>query len=162
MTVFSLLVAKDINMDPIDIRLGDSENEYLHIRVSQRLFPENTDYWDGNWLIAAAEVSAGAFRGKLQGYLRTEEFIVFSQELTKLYNNLKGTAQFSTMEGWLEINLTGDGVGHIQADCLLNDNPIIGNTLKFSLEIDQTYIPLLLKSIKQVTQTFPIVGRPSS
>ena len=147
-------------MAPIDIRFGYSQDEYLLISVFQCQFPQNEDFWDGNWLVAAAEVSVGVFTGKMKGYLRTDEFLAFQQELIELYRRLTGTAYFSTMEGWLAIQLTGDGLGHIEAACLLKDDPAGGNKLTFTLEFDQTYIPQILKELTQVIQTYPIVGRP--
>jgi hypothetical protein len=147
-------------MSPVEIRLGYSENEFLLIGVLHREFPQNEDYWDGNWLVATVEVAVGAFRGEVKGYLRTDEFIAFRQEVVELYTRLTGTARFSTMEGWLTIQLTGDGLGHIVADCVLRDEPGTGNKLEFTLEFDQSYLPNILKGLTQVTQTFPIVGRP--
>lgn len=149
-------------MAPVEIRFGHSENEFLLIRILQRQFPQNRDYWDGNWLVATVEVSVGAFRGEVNGYLRADEFALFSQELVELYTKLTGTARFSTMEGWLTLLLTGDGLGHIVAECVLRDEPGMGNKLEFALGFDQTYIPNILNGLTQVSQTFPIVGHSSA
>ena len=63
------------------------------------------------------------------------------------------------MEGWLSIDVTGDGVGHMTIDCELRDEPGIGNKLKFSLATDQTFVRPMVESLQATIAAFPVVGR---
>jgi hypothetical protein len=100
-----------------DIRLGGSEAEYISLTVNGREYSTATDYWDANWLSCKVEIAAGAFRGNVDGMIRTEELENFNGHIRRLYERLDGEAEFSTLEGWLSIRLIGDGRGHIEARC---------------------------------------------
>lgn len=45
-----------------EIALG-SAGSRLRLRVLKRLYPELSDYWDGNWLACEIRAEAGAFSG---------------------------------------------------------------------------------------------------
>ena len=76
-----------------------------------------------------------------------------------LYERLGGEAELTTMEGWLTLRLTGDGRGHIEAECHLCDDPGHGNTLECYLTMDQTFLPPLLRQLAKVLETYPVVHR---
>ena len=140
------------------IRVGGERSEFLAITLLGRSHPTASDYWDGNWVRAAVEVAAGAFRGKVDGDLRTDEFDAFRRELALLDESLAGVASFTTMEGWLSINATGDGRGHIELSCEVRDQPGIGNTLAFRLALDQTYLRQAVAQLGQAVAEFPVIG----
>jgi hypothetical protein len=141
------------------IRLGGEQAEYLALTVNGRERPDATDYWDANRLVCTAEVVAGAFRGRLDCSLRSDELEQFHQQVERLHERLDGEAELTTMEGWLRLRLTGDGRGHVRARCLLCDDPADGNTLECHLAIDQTFLPPLLRQLAKVLETYPVVHR---
>ena len=144
-----------------EIRIGD-EIRFALIKVTGRTYPTRKDYWDGNWLNAEVRVSVGGFRAQVEGNLRAEEFVRFREELASLYDNLSGTASFKTMEEWLSVEISGDGRGHMIAECVAMDRPGWGNSLHFWLGFDQTYMPDMLEQLDKIIELFPIVGeRPS-
>lgn len=142
------------------IRIGGEDTGFLAITVLWRAHPDCTDYWDGNWLRAEVEVAAGGFRGAVAGDLRCDEFVRFHQELSRLYDSLRGVAEFATLEGWLSIRVVGDGLGHMRFECDIKDQPGIGNTLICTFEYDQTFIPPILIQLRRVLREYPVLGEP--
>jgi hypothetical protein len=140
------------------IRFGGAEAEYLALTVHGRNIPDSTDFWDGNWLWCTAEARAGAFRGSVDGVLRNEDLARFLGRLEELIRRLTGVARFDTLDGWLDVQLTGDGRGHIEARCQLCDSPAGGNSLEFRLSLDQTYLPPLAAQVRTALAAFPVVG----
>jgi hypothetical protein len=139
------------------IRIGGVQADYFALTVYGREHPDATDYWDGNWLVCNVEIAAGAFRGCLDISLRTDELKRFHEQVERLNLRLSGAAELTTMEDWLRLRLTGDGRGRVEASCKLED-PASGNTLKFCLVLDQTYLQPLLQELAEVLRTYPITG----
>lgn len=143
----------------MEIRIGHPEREFLSIYVSGRSHPHAIDYWDGNWLDAKVNLSAGGFSGTLYGQVRTTELVAFQKELLTLYETLSGTAEFSTIENWIFIRAIGNGRGHLLWDCMVSDQVggAYGNILNFKLQLDQTFIPDILRSLEQIAVAFPVL-----
>jgi hypothetical protein len=129
------------------------------LTVHGRSHPDATDFWDGNWLDCTAEVTAGAFHGRLDRSLRAGELDRFRGQLARLHETLTGEAVLETMEHWLMIRVAGDGRGHLEASCRLCDGPALGNVLECRLSFDQTFLPTVVRQLETAMQTHPIVGR---
>jgi hypothetical protein len=136
---------------------GDG-SDFLAITLLGRSHWETTDYWDGNWVRAAVVVQAGGFRGSVAGEVRTDELAQFYDQLRRLQQSLEGTATFETMEGWLSIRASGDGMGHMEFRCSVRDEPGIGNTLECTLATDQTCTRTTLAELHSAIQAFPVIG----
>jgi hypothetical protein len=138
--------------------IGKSDSEFLKVQILSRPHGGG-DYWDGNWLDAKIELRAGGFRGRFHAYLRGEELKTFHDALNRLYAFAATEADFETMEEQLRIKIKGDGLGHFEAACVAEDKAGIGNRLSFSLNFDQTEIPIILSGLESVMKEFPVVGR---
>lgn len=115
--------------------------------------------WDKNWVKTNVTVKGGKFSGQYSGDFMTVDFAKFKQELSLLYNNLKGTAKFNDLEGYLELKITGDGIGHFGVDVKACDHPgIYASELTFTMGFDQTVIKDLINQLDIITQQFPIIG----
>ncbi len=141
-----------------EIIIGGSHQNRLRIRVIRRSHPECTDYWDANWQDVLIELDVGAFEARITGDLRAEEFVGFHNELTHLYDTLAGAATFRTLEGWIELVFSIDKMGHILLKGMLLDDPGIGNRLTFRLDLDQSYLPDILRALDDVNARFPVIG----
>jgi hypothetical protein len=146
--------------DSLAFRVGSPNREHVIVRPSRREHPEAEDYDDGNWVYATIEIVAGAFRGTFEAMLRAEEFVRFRDELRPLYEHLAGKATFDTMEGWLRIEVQGDGKGHFHAACEAIDQPGLGNRLTFKIEFDQTELPAIVQGLDAICEAVPLVGAP--
>lgn len=124
------------------------------------MHPRSTDYWDGNWLVAPIDISVGGFTGRAGAGLRAEELRSFRQGLEELYERLSGEARLESMEAWIGLTCVGDGLGHIDVTGYVRDKPGIGNELSFHLSIDQTFLPAIISSLREIEAAYPVIGKP--
>lgn len=148
--------------DTNSVSFRGDHGELLKLSPLYRAYPNEQDYWDGNWVQTEVDVKVGGFRGKFLANLRCEEFAELQQQLEALESELTGKAQFRTMEEWLEININGDGLGRFSLESFVRDDAGIGNRLEFGFSFDQTYIPALLSATRAVTSAFPVRGQANA
>ncbi len=140
--------------DP-DISLGT-----LKLWVYARQFPEATDYWDANWLLATAHCGGqGASVDVYGAFLHTSELKRWLNEVESLHRSLSGQAELATMEPELKVQLTAGERGHVCAKVEITPNHL-SQEHRFHLELDQSYLPTLAWQLRQVLKAFPIVGTP--
>ncbi len=143
--------------------IGRESSNFLKITINNYSFQNTDDYWDGNWLSVRINIKVGGFTGNYGAQLRNTDFIDFKKDLEKIYSNLEGQALFHSMEDYLQINISGDGLGHFKADCMATDDPgIDGNKLAFILAFDQTEIYDMTKMIDKIIENFPLRGNKRS
>jgi hypothetical protein len=142
--------------------IGQETSEFLKVEVLNYDRPENSDYWDANWLKVQIQIKVGAFSGSYIAHLQTMDFYLFEKELKRIYNDLKGVTQFNSIEEWLMVKFIGDGLGHFRVECKACDFPGTGNTLEFEFQIDQTYIPNLIIQVSNILEMFPVKGKPNN
>ena len=53
----------------------------------------------------------------------TIDFEKFKKDLSELYDNLSGSVNFSNIEGYLELKIIGDGIGHFEVNVKACDQP---------------------------------------
>ena len=115
--------------------------------------------WDKNWIRTKVTVKGGNFSGQYVGDFMTVDFERFKQELSKLYDNLNFSASFNTIEGYLDLKIIGNGLGHFEVNVLACDQPGIDESqLKFKMSFDQTQIKDLVYQLDLITKKYPIVG----
>jgi hypothetical protein len=141
------------------IRIGGETAEFLVLTVHGRRLPDSADYWDGNWLNCDVEVAAGAFRGALGGTIRNEDLMRFRGELARLHDQLLGAATLEALEGWICLDLVGDGRGHLEAKGRVCDDPVRGNSLEFRLDLDQSHLPALTRQMDEACRAYPVIGQ---
>lgn len=124
------------------------------------LIKYNSDVdWDKNWIKTKVTIKGGKFSGQYLGDFMTIDFEKFKQELSILYNNLQGIANFNDLESYLELKITGDGIGHFEVDVKACDQPgVNASELTFTMGFDQTEIKELVNQLDRITKQFPITG----
>jgi hypothetical protein len=138
----------------MSLSIGCSEHEHVKIIINQYEDSPTGGATDYNWLLCTVDVSFGKFTGTFSANFQSYDFIKFTQELKKLYACLKGTATFNTLEGQLEIKLTGNGNGTIELTGMCMDSVGVGNQLSFSTELDQTYLPSSIAELEDILNGF--------
>jgi hypothetical protein len=136
--------------------LGQSEHERIEIDVLRYERAPVGEYYDDNWLTSQIRIRAGGFSGQVDAAILTPELSAFLTALRPLYKTLSGMAEFSTMEGQLQLRLVGDGKGHIALTGEVADQPGIGNRLHFSLQLDQSQLRASIDELAKVTAEFPV------
>jgi carbon monoxide dehydrogenase subunit G len=145
-----------------EILIGHLESQHVVLRPLSRSHPGLFDHRDGNWIDCEVQISVGGFRASFRADLRSEEFQAFLEEIESLSRTLDGTASFTSMEGQVALFLSGDGKGHIRVDGEAIDAAGSGNRLKFSFELDQTYLPAIGRSLEYLLAAFPVTGSPDA
>ena len=141
-------------------RLCGDDGDFLEIVVGHPTQSDTDDYWDANWISAGIRVEVGSFKGHVAASLRREDFPVFRDGLKKLYTDLAGEAKFTTLEEWIELEITGDGRGHFTAGGFVIDNLWGKNRLVFEIQFDQTELPRLIKELNAIVAQRPVLGSP--
>jgi hypothetical protein len=127
--------------------IGGQESEYVRVAILG-------DNGDG-WFSAEVEVAVGAFRGTYAANFNSWAFSNFRGDLKRLYRSVSGSASFTSYEQQLEITMTCNAQGHIEARGEAVDLAGTGNRLVFRLEIDQTYLPKILADLQSALERFP-------
>jgi hypothetical protein len=110
--------------------------------------------------MAVVELEADGFRGMAAGDLRAEEIASFYYQLNQLQESLSGTAEFETMEGWLNIRIEGNRRGQMTCQCVLRDQGRSRSQLECTIDCDQTFSRLTLTDLKKAMHEFPVIGQP--
>ncbi|MDB5156964.1 MAG: hypothetical protein JWR50_1671 [Mucilaginibacter sp.] len=108
------------------------------------------------WLRSKVTVKAGVFSGEYFVDFEASFFESFKEKVSDLYDNFLGGAMFYDEENHLEIRIYGNGRGKFEVDVKASDNPYNGGYLSFKMNIDQTYIMPLVKSLNHITKAFPV------
>lgn len=88
---------------------GGLEKERLAIDVEGYERAPVGETYDDNWLRVEVRVAVGGFTGKAKCAIQTAELASFAADLKSLFETLKGTAKFETLEDQLGLTLAGDG-----------------------------------------------------
>ena len=102
------------------------------------------------WFQANVEISIQSFNGVVEPYFEVQDFKRFHEQVQKLYKELKGSAVLSPIEEQFSLTLTGDGKGHIEAKGIAYAHATYGSCLEFEFDIDQTFLPHLIRSLKRL------------
>ncbi len=135
------------------VSFGQSERERIEIDVPAW---KGTPVDNYNWLNVDIRVQTGGFRGEVSAAILTDGLIRFLNQLKPLHQTLKGSAEFSTIEGQLNLKLIGDGRGHIDLSGEVADRPGDGNRLHFRLTFDQSQLGVSLRQLERATIDFPV------
>ena len=139
--------------------LGSGQGASFEVLVFGYAYPEQTDFWDGNWLRARLKAKTEGFRADYPLFVRAEEVEGFLDQLEPLYGRLRGEAEFRTMESQLGISMAiADPLGHVKVEVEAS-NPLGSEAcLRFDFQTDQTYLLPLLVELREVASAFPVRG----
>ena len=135
---------------------GGSDRERVEVDILRYERKPVGEYWDDNWLTVQVSVHAGEFHGKVNAAIFTGELVAFMNQLRPLFETLRGSAEFTTMEGQLKMRLIGDGKGHIELRGEAADEPGVGNLLSFILRFDQSQLGRSTHELEKVIAEFPV------
>ncbi len=102
------------------------------------------------WFDTEVEVQCDGWRGKFGASFRQGELSRFARELRILHEQLNGKAILAPLEPNLELSFVGDGKGHVGVKGTARNNFHTGTKLSFSLDIDQTYLPTIAKTLSDM------------
>ena len=126
---------------------GGKEQERLEITVISREGDASDDY---AWLTVEVSIFAGHFQGKFPAAFVTQELAALYDQGMILYETLKGTAEFKTLERQLGFVMKSNNLGHIELRGEARDEAGTGNKLNFILTFDQTQLRTSLAELASV------------
>nr|WP_293303891.1 hypothetical protein [Allomuricauda sp.] len=138
--------------------IRDGSN-FIKVDVIKQNFPDANLDWDKNSVNCWVSAKFGMFSGKFNTDLMTTDFEIFKKELEILYENLDRSAIFEGYEDQVAIRIKGDGIGHLNVLCWLNDYVGIGNELKGELNFDQTELKKLIGQLGKITTEYKVYGK---
>jgi hypothetical protein len=140
--------------DP-DLRLAG-----LSLWVGGRQFPDEQDFWDGNWLSVHAEMRAPGAQVNCDGpILRTTEIERFRDQLRALHATLQGKAILDPLEPELKVTCEAQALGAIAIEIAITPDHLEQSHTFFS-GIDQSYLPAVIAECDGILERFPTRGTP--
>jgi len=127
--------------------IGYFDKERLEVSLLGK--PANAKIEGYDWVNARVQVDVGGFKGNVGISIGLSDIIRFKDQLEPVYRDLKGIAEFTTMEGQLYIRIEMDSLGHVQASGYLLDD-FIGNKLSFNIQYDQTLLGHTISEIDEM------------
>jgi hypothetical protein len=132
----------------------------LRIWVHGRQFPDSDDYWDGNWLKVTANCGGNGATVSVTGpIIHLSELDRWLVQTEGLYRSLAGKANLDCMEPLLSVSLKAKSLGHIKLEVSITPNHLTQKHW-FQFEIDQSYLPALVRQCRSLLGTYPIKSRP--
>lgn len=98
--------------------IGHSDRERLEVNLLGLDKPKNAH---DDWIRASVRADVGAFQANLEIWICFGDIVQFKEQLEPVYRDLKGVAEFKTLEGQLYIRIELDHLGHVLASGYLLD-----------------------------------------
>jgi hypothetical protein len=144
-----------VELDEPDLKIAG-----LSIWIHGRQFENAEDYWDGNWLRATAHCGAEGAEVTISGsFLHLPELTRWAAGSRQLLSGAAQFAELPTIEPELTVQMKMATLGHITMEVEITPNHL-QQQHKFTFEIDQTYLPRLIRQIETVEARYPTRGTP--
>jgi hypothetical protein len=132
----------------------------FQIWIHGREFPDATDYDDVNWLNITAHCgSAGASVWVKGPIIQIQDIHQLRSECEELLNGTEMTAALTPLEPELMLTIkTTDSLGHLEMSVHITPDHLNQEHI-FRFEIDQSYLPGIIRQCKEIEKTYEIRGR---
>jgi len=137
--------------------VNNIEGQFV-IEISGRLYPNETDCWDRNWLNTQVLVKTKEFNGKVSMKTLTAEFVTFYEGLMLLTKAVNEDVEFTTMEEQLYINIQRQQKEkYLLKGKLIGTRPD-GGLLEFTFHLTEDDLNKLTEDICTITKEYPVYG----
>lgn len=146
---------------PEDLGEPDLKVAGFQLWVHGRQFPEAEDYYDGNWLHVTAHCGASGASVWAQGaILMVTDIAGFGDRCAALLNGDTTSAALDPLEPELNLSLEAVGhLGHVLARVEITPDHL-AQAHRFEFEVDQSYLPGIIRQCSAIVQEYPIRGEP--
>jgi hypothetical protein len=132
--------------------------ENLTITVFGYSYLESSDYWDGNWINVNVYYKSGISEVSIKGdFLHLTEIDLFMNDCKKVLSGETNVITLPTMENNLQLSLMMNLMGQISGEIVLSSNDM-KEKHEYEINIDQSYLPEIMKQCESVLLKFPIKG----
>ena len=124
-----------------------------------RQFPTADDYDDGNWLNITAHCGASGANIWINGAIvMVTDIARFGDQCAAMLRGGSSSAILDPLEPELMLSLKADGrLGHIRVQVKITPDPS-AQFHKMEFEIDQSYLPNIIKQCATILQEYPVRG----
>lgn len=112
-----------------------------HVRI------ELIGYEPDEWFRTRVKVVCGVWSGIFRWDFHKGELQQFAQEVGQLYKALIGTAKLIPLEPNVELEMSGDGDGHVVVSGKARAELHSGTHVVFRLKVEQTQLPIIRQSL---------------
>jgi hypothetical protein len=141
----------------MDVQISNASERIV---ISVAMAVHDVAHRSEGWANSEVAVNLGPWSGRYAAQFHGTDFSSFATESKQLISTLDGVAGMSSLDGYLNLTLTGDGLGHVAVAGSAWDRPGWGSHLEISFEIDQTYLPDLLASVEEVIERLGPIESP--
>jgi hypothetical protein len=143
------------NLGEPDIKLNG-----LQIWIHGRQYPNEPDYWDGNWLSVTAHCgSKGADVWTSGDILHVPDLVRWLAALKVMNETMSGAADLVSLEPELSVELKMSGLGQIQMKVEISPEHTTQQH-SFQFGLDQSYLEGLIADLRSLLAKYPIKGKP--
>jgi hypothetical protein len=130
------------------------------IWVHNREFPDNMDYWDGNWLYVTIVCGNNNSEASVYGpYMRSDEFSELKNSLITLDNSTgESSLEFGTMEPYLFITFKNSSTNKEMEINIKDDTTV--RPQRFFFKVNHEQLISCIEQIDRILLMFPIIGTP--
>ncbi len=126
--------------------------------IHGRQFPESDDYWDSNWLDVIARCTVNFSVVQAAGsILHLSELHALMVECKQIYDALSGEARLKCMEPNIGLKIKMENTGYCELTVSITPDHLYQEH-SFIFDLDQSYLPPLLKSLERILDSYPIKG----
>jgi hypothetical protein len=132
----------------------------LELWLQGRENPDADNFWDGNWLRVTAECRARGARVSVEGpILMVTDVERFGSQCELLHQGERREATLGSYEPALSVVIkTLDGQGHLRVQVDITPDQLV-QAHRMEFELDQTYLPGIIRACAAIVAEFPIRGR---
>ena len=128
--------------------------------VHARQFPNEWDYWDGNWLNATAHCGTHDANVWTSGsIIHVPDLLRWLSALEIMNQTLSGEADLVSLEPELSVALKMGSLGQIQMTVEITPDHM-SQQHSFKFELDQSYLENLIASLRSLLAKYPVRGKP--
>jgi hypothetical protein len=149
-------------METLGNHLGEPQIKLrgLQIWIQGRQFPDEQDYWDGNWLNVTAHCETYQASVWTNGpILHVSDLARWFADLETMNRTLSGAADLVSLEPELSVELEMNDLGHVGMRVEITPD-IMTQEHSFEFEIDQSYLDGLIDNVRALLEKYPVRGRP--
>jgi len=132
----------------------------LRIWVHGRQYPDTEDYWDGNWLRVTVLCGASGAEVRVSGaIIHLGEVAEWLSGTESLHQKLTGSAALKCVEPELHVEM--EMTKHGQLVMTVNITPDnLTQQHEFKFDLDQSYLPNVIRACREVLSKYPLKGTP--
>ena len=112
-----------------------------HVRI------ELIDHEPDDWFRTRVKVACGVWSGIFRWDFHKGELQQFAEQVGELYKTLSGSARLMPLEPNVELEMTGNGKGHVFVSGRARAEFDSGTHVVFRFEVDQTQLPIIRQSL---------------